>query len=144
MLNRFRVGDQTDTDMGVLQSRVRPLDHPDTKGAVFISCTNKEVAKLNRLRLRQISTENVVMEAINTHSTIKEFKPPLGKKGEVMNTPFMQKLELKKGARVQLTYNIDTQDCLTNGARGEVIDFVKNFGGRVERVVIKFDEQHVG
>ena len=144
MLNRFRVGDQTNTDMEALQSRVRPLDHPDTKGAVFISCTNKEVAKLNRLRLSQLDTEKVVLEAINTHATIKQFNPCLGKKGEVKNTPFMQKLELKKGALVQLTYNIDTQDCLTNGARGEVVDFVKNFDGRVERVLVRFEEKHVG
>ena len=84
------------------------------------------------------------MEAVNTHATIKNFKPQIGKKGTVMDTPFMQTLELKKGARVQLTYNIDTLDCLTNGARGNVVDFVKNFAGHVEKVMIRFEENHQG
>ena len=70
--------------------------------------------------------------------------PSIGKKGNVKDTPFLQRLELKKGSRVQLTYNIDTQDCLTNGARGEVIDFVRNNAGHIEHVMVKFDEDHVG
>ena len=144
MLNRFRIGQQTIEDMDVLRTRVRPLDHPDTRGAVFICCTNKEVEKLNRLRLNQIEEEKIVIEALNTHATIKNFKPTIGKKGNVMDTPFMQTLELKKGARVQLTFNIDTLDCLTNGARGVLIDFVKNWAGHVEKVMIQFDEIHQG
>ena len=56
MLNRFRIGQQTEDDMQRLQSRVRPLDHPDLQGAVFISCTNKVVEKLNSKRLAEISS----------------------------------------------------------------------------------------
>ena len=51
---------------------------------------------------------------------------------------------LKKGARVQLTYNIDTLDCLTNGTCGEVINFVENASGQIESIMIKFDEAHQG
>ena len=43
--------------------------------------------------------------------------------GEVANTSFMQKLELKEGARVMLTYNVDTMDGLSNGACGKVVGF---------------------
>ena len=94
MLNRFRIGQQTPEDMEILQTRVRPLDHPDTEGAVFICCTNKEVDKLNKLRLNQIEGQAVVLEAVNVHSTIKNFKPSIRKKGTIMDTPFMQTLEL--------------------------------------------------
>ena len=145
MLNRFRVGQQTEVDMQTLQSRVRPLNHPDLKGAVFIACKNKEVAKLNSKRLKEINEETMVFEAINVHPTIKNFKPPIKPdKGTVKDTPFMQTLTLKKGARVQLTYNINTADCLTNGTRGEVTDYVKNTAGIVEMIMIKFDEVHQG
>ena len=68
MLNRFRVGEQTNEDMEVLRSRVRPLDHPDTKGAVYISCINKEVNKLNKKRLTEIKEHMEVIEAVNTHA----------------------------------------------------------------------------
>ena len=83
MLNRFRVGQQTEKDMEKLQTRVRPLNHPDIKNAVFISCKNKEVEKLNKWRLYEINVEKIILEAINTHATITNFKPPIGNKGNV-------------------------------------------------------------
>ena len=51
---------------------------------------------------------------------------------------------MKKTARVQLTYNIDTMDCLTNGARGELVDFVLNDAGHIDKLMVKFDENHQG
>ena len=144
MLNRFRIGQQTEKDMNQLQIRVRPLGHPDLKGAVFISCKNKEVEKLNIQSLKEIKGETMLFEAINVHPTIKNFKPPMGNKGNVKDTPFLQTLQLKKGARIQLTYNIDTLDCLTNGTRGEVVDFIRNKLGHVDKIMIKFDELHQG
>ena len=145
MLNRFRIGEQTEEDMEVLETRVRPLNHPDLRGAMFISCKNNEVMKLNNKRLEELEEGAVIFEAINVHSTINNFKPPIDKKkGTVKDTPFQQTLKLKKGARIQLTYNIDTADCLTNGTRGAVTEFVKNSNGLVEKIMIKFDEVHQG
>ena len=83
MLNRFRVGQQTEEDMNILQSRVRPMRHHDLDGAMFISCKNKEVAKLNIKRLNEIKEETITLEAVNVHPTIKNFRPALGKKGAV-------------------------------------------------------------
>ena len=144
MLNRFRIGEQTEEDMRILESRVRPLDHPDTEGAMFINCTNKEVNKLNRMRLGQVKGEEVTIEAINTHVTMKNYKPAVSEKGTVKDTPFMQSLVLKVGARVQLTYNIDTLDGLTNGARGIVKYMSRNAAGQVEKIMVKFDENYQG
>ena len=131
-------------DMMILEGRVRHLDHPDTEGAVFINCTNKEVNKLNSMRLNQVKGENVVIEAVNTHMTIKDYKPLVNEKGTVKDTPFMQSLRLKVGARVQLTYNIDTLDGLSNGARGIVEHILKNSAGQVEKIMIRFDENYMG
>ena len=43
-----------------------------------------------------------------------------------------------------LTHNIDVLDCLTNGARGQIIAFVKSKSGYIERIVIKFDDECQG
>ena len=43
-----------------------------------------------------------------------------------------------------LTHNIDVLDCLTNGARGKIIAFVKSKSGYIERIVIKFDDECQG
>ena len=96
------------------------------------------------MRLNEIVDRCVVIEAINIHPTIKNFKPPIGNKGTVKDTPFLQTLELKKGAKVQLTYNIDTLDCLTNGTRGEVRDFLFDDNGNVKSVMIKFQQSFEG
>ena len=144
MLNRFRVGQQTEEDMLKLKSRVRPRNHPDLKEAMFVTSTNAEVVKQNMKRLNEINEELIVLEAINVHPTIKDFKPLLGKKGEIRDTPFLQTLQIKKKARIQLTYNIDTLDCLTNGTRGEIVNVVMNVAGQVEKIMVKFDEAHQG
>ena len=68
----------------------------------------------------------------------------MGKKGEVRDTPFLQTLIIKKKARIQLTFNIDTLDALTNGTRGEVMNIVRNKEGHIERIIVKFDEIHQG
>ena len=74
---------------------------------MFVCCKNDEVSKQNEKRLHEIKEGVVEVEAIDVHPTMKNFKPSLGKKGEVKNTPFLQTLRLKKNSRVQLTYNID-------------------------------------
>ena len=128
--NRVRVGRQTTDDIKLLETRVRPLDHPDLKGAMFLSCKNIEVNKLNERGLQEIDSELITVEAINIHPTIQNFKPNINSKGNVgterNSTPFKQRLNLKIGARVMPTYNIDVLDCLTNGARGEIVEFEIN------------------
>ena len=144
MLNRFGFGQQRNEDMQKIQTRVRPRNHADLQGAIYVSCTNSEVEKINLKRLSEIRDDIIVLKAVNVHPTIKNFQPPIGKKGEVKGTPFLQALQIKKTARIQLTYNIDTLDCLTNGACGEVVDVVRNQGGHVEKIIVKFDEMHQG
>ena len=148
LLNRIRVGDIRDDDVKQLESRIRPLGHPDLEGAMFISCTNSEVNKFNTMSLHASKEKVESIEAINFHSTIKNYKPNVNSRGNIgtekNETPFRQTLEIKVGARVMLTYNIDVQDCLTNGTRGEVKAFVKTKTGFVEKIVIKFDEEIQG
>ena len=80
MLNRIRIGQQTDIDFDILEERVRPENHPDLVGAMFISCKNKNVEILNLKRLNELKEGLLVFEAVNMHSTISNFKPPIGNK----------------------------------------------------------------
>ena len=148
LLNRVRVGSQTAEDIKQLEARVRPLGHPDLQGSMYISCTNVEVNKFNAIGLNSLPSELVVVEAVNLHSTIKNFKPNINSKGNIgterNETPFRQNLELKIGAKVMLTYNIDVKDCLTNGARGKIVAFEIRKSGYLEKVIIKFDDPSQG
>ena len=64
--------------------------------------------------------------------------------GKVNKTPLDNHLYLKKKARVVLVHNIDVSDRLNNGAKGEVLDFVKDEEGNVIQVIVKFDNMESG
>ena len=49
----------------------------------------------------------------------------------------------KKGSRVILIYNVDVCDGLNNGAKGIIIDFIRN-GDRITHVVVEFDNKEAG
>ena len=52
-------------------------------------------------------------------------------------------LELKKGARIIITSNIDLADCLINGQSGAVFDF-EYIDSLVTKVYVKLDDQNAG
>ena len=64
--------------------------------------------------------------------------------GKIKNTPLVNELHLKIGARVILTYNVDVVDSLANGCMGTVLDFIKFSNGKVRYVVVEFDNPDYG
>lgn len=76
--------------------------------------------------------------------TKKEFHPGVEKDGKVNKTPVDSVLYLKKNARVVLVHNIDVSDGLNNGAKGKVLDFIKDEEGKIIQVVVEFDHSESG
>ena len=147
MLNRIRIGEETSEDIEKLKARVRKENHLDIKretDALFIFGTNKKVNAMNNKRLKAINGEEHKVEAICLHKTIKNFSPPEGKAGEVLKTPFQKLLTVKVGAKVMLTYNVDTCDGLTNGARGDLLGIIKDSKGNISKMIIKFERESMG
>ena len=106
MLNRIRIGQETEEDIEKLKSRVRNENHEDIRreeDALYIFGTNLKVNQMNTRRLKALNGEEKVIMAICFHKTIKNFNPPEGKAGEVAKTPFQKKLSIKIGARVMMT-----------------------------------------
>ena len=147
MLNRIRTGDQTAEDLEKLKERVRDENHEDIKreiDALYIFGTNMKVNQMNTRRLKALNGEERVIMAICIHRTIKNYNPPEGKAGEVLRTPFQKELKLKIGAKVMMTYNVDTSDGLTNGARGELIGIIDDAKGNIAKLVIRFEKESFG
>ena len=81
--------------METLKSRVRQEGHPDLKGAMYVSCTNKTVMRMHDIRLSEMRTEIHEIHAKHMHPTMKEFNPKIDNKGTVGGTGFLETLEIK-------------------------------------------------
>ena len=145
LLNRLRKDEMTESDIKALETRVRKANNPEIpKDALVVTCINKEVNRINDERLEAIDHVEYSFESINQTSTKKVFQPKVDSSGSVSGTPLQKVLRLKMGAKVMLTYNLDTCDCLTNGAFGEVVGFAFNGQGRLTEVHVQFDNPDCG
>ena len=146
MLNRIRTGNQTEEDIDQLAKRVRPKQHADLKDpdSLWLFGKNKPVDEMNEKRLLQIKGKEFVITAKTFHNTVKNFKPPISKTGAINNTPFQAKLKLKIGAKIMLTYNLNTADGLTNGSRGELMGVLRNEQSEITKLIVKLDNKFHG
>ena len=112
---------------------------------MVIASTHDVVNKHNDQRLNELNSELIVVEAINSHQNIPNFKPKIHpKKKTVAETPYLQRLCLKINARVMLTVNLDISDKLSNGSIGTLIAAVRNAQGEVKLLMVKFDNPEAG
>ena len=145
ILNRVRIGEVNEEDIKLLETRVRQLNHPDIpKDALVVTCINSEVNKINEERLQMINEKLYFFEAINKSSTQNQFRPRSDAAGAICGTPLQKQLKLKVSAKVMLTYNIDTCDCLTNGALGEVLGYEFHKEGSIRKVYVQFYDKDCG
>ena len=136
LLNRVRIGEHTEEDIALLQTRVRSRSDPTLDpDALHIYGTNAKVNARNTAKLDEIGGELFSIRAKNASRTVRKFKT--NNAGCIKNTPFMAELKLKVGCDVVLVHNVDTLDGLTNGCRG-VLVAVEKTGQAVRRLVIRF------
>ena len=105
---------------------------------------NKPVDEMNTKRILQLSGEKFTVAAKCFHDSNNNFKPPISKNGTIKDTPFQANLVFKIGAKIMLTYNVNTADGLVNGSRGEIIGVLRNVSGDIAKLVIKFDNPSHG
>ena len=74
----------------------------------------------------------------------QNLNPTAGRAGELLKPPFQKELKLKIGAKIMMTYNVDTSDGLTNGARGELLGMIEDAKGNISKLVLNFEKESVG
>ena len=103
--------------------------------ALYLFGKNKPVNELNKKRILKLDGKELTINAKCFQDCIKDFKPPINKNGDISNTPFQAQLVVKVGAKIMLTYNIDTADGLTNGSRGELMGVLRNKSEEITKLV---------
>ena len=145
LLNRVRTGDQTEEDVEILKTRVFPRDSPQIpEDALLITGENKIVNDVNMKKINKLEGELFEIEAIVRSKTRGNFKPAVDKAGQIKNAPLQHTISLKKNARVMLTTNLDVCDSLSNGQLGMVVDIILNEKGKVDQILVEFDDPNVG
>ena len=137
MLNRVRVGEHTEEDMTLLRTRIRKKHHPDLKGALYIACTKAVVNEHNEKCLIGLQGKLYEIKAKHFTKLKQNFKPYLKKGGTVSDTQFLDKLNIKIGAKVMLIHNVDVSDLLCNGAMGTLIGVEESKNGSVDKIIVK-------
>ena len=146
LLNRVRVGLPTKEDIDLLNSRVFKRNSPDLpEDAVFCSGENKIINEYNTQKLNKLHGELYTRKADVFSNTKKQIKSPITENsGIIRGTNVPIEVNLKIGARVMLTFNIDVVDSLVNGSMGEVVGFKQTGSGNVKYVMVKFDNEKAG
>ena len=142
LLDRIRfkskADDLSDDDLALLNSRI--LD-PGEENVTKIFGKNVNVNEENRKKLAAIKRKKFVSHAVHMP---KERKVTINNDGSIEKTTFLDRLELKVGARVMLLHNINTLDGLVNGVQGEVQEIITDKDDKIRYVLVKFDNPKIG
>ena len=145
-LNRVRLGMMTEEDKQLLRDRTFQRDDDCIpKDALLVAPTNKVVNKYNTERLNELNGKLEYFKA-DVHSDARgTFKPKLvSGTSRIEGSTLEYEINLKVGARVMLTANMDVCDGLVNGSLGTVAGFEYNRNREVRYVMVEFDDPSDG
>ena len=148
LLNRFRIGSETDGDIQLIQSRAINLsDNNYPLNVLHVWAENNPVLRYNNRRLEEINKCLFYLKAADQY-------PPNVSEQEVRNVLARPRSEtggldfevkIKEMARIMLTNNIDIADRLINGQLGTVMRINVDCNTQKPNVIyVKFDDDKAG
>ena len=142
ILNRARVGELTVEDKEILESR-RMKHHPNVnfENAWHVFYPNKEVKAYNMKKLHELPGQSIIIPARMRYP--KGYVPQVKEWGTIDDTQFEEKLEVKRGSRVILVFNVAVSDSLVNGEVGTILNIITD-KGEVAAIIVKFDNSEAG
>ena len=146
ILNRFPVGSLNDEDIKILSARkVEKLDLNYPHNAMHIWAENAPVDDHNKQMLDLLNKPLVTLIADDQYPE-KAPEHDINKaleRGHCANGGLDYRIDLKEGARVMLTTNIDVEDRLINGQIDTVVKIKLNaISSKPEVIYVKFDDEN--
>lgn len=148
LLCKVRTASCTDADIAILKSRViTPYSPSYPTEALHVYRLNADVDERNNYMLSKLAMvirtyEIKAKDALTGQTKHIDLASLSSKRTETGGLHGV--LKIACGARVMLTTNVDVQDGLVNGARGEIAHIVTNANNDVTTVLVKFDNEKVG
>ena len=148
LLNRLRVGSQSDEDIQLIQSRsINSSDPNYPHDVLHIWAENNPVNQYNNMRLQEINKPLFYLRATDQYPanvSEQEIENLLGRqRSDTGGLDF--EISVKETARVMLTTNIDIADRLINGQLGTIMRInVSPMTQKPTIIYIKFDDSKAG
>lgn len=130
MLNRIRIGKISDSDISLLNEKCKEFKKntnfivPET---VSLVSSNKKANEINSKKMKKLSSDEFSYSSTFTRKG--KNKETLDLLEKELKLQFIQKglldLNFKKGSRVMLIKNLDTENGLINGSTGTILDILK-------------------
>ncbi|CAB3995466.1 Hypothetical predicted protein [Paramuricea clavata] len=147
LLNRIRTASHTEDDIKVIQSRcITPSDPNYPSDALHIWAENDPVNEHNQTKLETIQAPLFVLKAKDQYAknVNKQDIDRVLARGRSETCGLDFEIQMKEGARIMLTTNINIQDRLINGQMGTVVKIQVNESNKPTILYIKFDDENAG
>ena len=143
LLEKIRLGGfdgLESSDIAVLNSRIHRRNDPELpENCVYIFSRNAAVNEMNAEKLSQLEGKLYTVEAVVKHKTLRNFKPfVVQATGCIRNTNLLKILQFKINSKVFLSYNVNTNDSLVNGALGKIVGVKEDSSGNLLEIHVHF------
>ena len=143
-MNRCRIGEISDDDINLLESRHVDKFEDYPKESIHLFAENVPCAEYNKVMLQEIMNKSYVIEAIDKVPKGVNLSSLIKNQSQMQTRGLAKTLELKVGALVMITQNIDVADKLVNGQIGTVFQVHIGHCGRADIIYLKFNSKDVG
>ena len=147
LLNRIRTASHTEDYIKVLQSRrITPSDPNYPSDALHIWAENAPVNEHNQTKLETIQAPLFLLKAKDQYpkNVNKQDIDRVLARGRSETGGLDFEIQIKEGATIMLTTNINIQDRLINGQMGTVVKIQVNESNKPTILYIQFDDENAG
>ena len=144
LLNNCRIGEVTDDDIAILQSRHVDNFLPYPKDIIHLYAENASVAKHNDDMLKKLHTQSYTIPAVDKLPPgVLSIRSLIYNKTQMELSGLATSFNIRLGAVCMITQNIDIEDRLINGSIGTVAH-IKCHDGKPFVIYMKFSDERAG
>ena len=146
LLNNVRIGKLTENDTELLKSRFVETNSELFPEDVVHIYSENEPARLHNISMfEKIDKESFTLNAVDQvpDRVPKHVYDRILGQRQSQTSGLAFKLTIKVGAKVMLTYNVDTTDKLINGQIGTIV-YIETQNENIKTIYVKFDKPNIG